>query len=181
MRGRRRVERAWISRVDVWLTAVNFLYVAGTHEVPAGLSVQSTEHSFHDKSLAPECIWGEWIYTGIIDPPHASLPPCPVSTLSSPWRIRACPSRLPCVPFPFIPSLTPPLAPYNGRPALSVSASLYLPPSAAIAFTTISFYIVTFSACETIRVVRTPSGRSPLIETQRAGGREGRLERKKRK
>lgn len=28
----------------------------GTHEVPAGLPVQSTEHSFHDKSLAPECI-----------------------------------------------------------------------------------------------------------------------------
>jgi hypothetical protein len=34
-------------------------YVAGTHEVPAGLSVQSTEHPFHDKSLAPECIRGE--------------------------------------------------------------------------------------------------------------------------
>lgn len=48
---------------------------------------------------------------------------------------------------------------YNDRPALSArpSASLYLPPSAAIAFTTISFYIVTFSACETTRPNPGPS------------------------
>lgn len=99
----------------------------------------------------------------------------PVSTLSS--HTCACPPRIPCVPFPFIrfslslsfshPALTP-LSPrprrpslYNDRPALSArpSASLYLPPSAAIAFTTISFYIVTFNACETTRAVRTPGRR----------------------
>lgn len=85
-----------ISRVDVWLTVFDFLYVSGTHEVPAGLSVQSTEHSFHDKSLAPECIWGEWIYTGIIDPPHSSSPSLPprFDPFLAPWCIRACLSRL---------------------------------------------------------------------------------------
>lgn len=163
-----RADYAWASRrpeaesnVENIPWRCSFRYVSGTHEVPTRLSVQSTEHSFHDKSLAPECIWGEWIYTGIIDPPHILSPP--VSTLSSRTCVRACPPRLPCVPFPFVPlsprSRRPSL--YNDHPALSArpSASLYLPPSAAIAFTTISFYIVTFSACETTRAIQTPGRR----------------------
>lgn len=171
-------------RVDAciydWLT-FDFLYVPGTHEVPTRLSVQSTEHSFHDKSLAPECIWGEWIYTGIIDPRIPSLPPFPLSRfdpfLAVVYTCVSFPS--PLRPFSS-PSLTPPLvAPYNDRPALSASASLYLPPSAAIAFTTISFYIVTFSACETIRVVRTL--RPVLLSSKRRTGGEERVKKKESK
>lgn len=106
-----------------------FRYVTGTHEVPARLPVQSTEHSFHDKSLAPECIWGEWIYTGIIDPPHILSSPrfdpflsyvCTCVSSSSPLRPFSVPlslrSRRPLL--------------YNDRPARP-SASLYLPPSAS--------------------------------------------------
>lgn len=37
----------------------DFVSVAGTHEVPARLSVQSTEHSVYDESLAPERVRGE--------------------------------------------------------------------------------------------------------------------------
>jgi len=44
-------------------------------------------------------------------------------------------------------------------PLVRPPSSLYLPPSAAIAFTTISFYIVTFSACETTRTVQIPGRR----------------------
>jgi len=53
----------------------------------------------------------------------------------------------------------PPLAAYNDRPALSVRSvcPLYFPPSAAIAFTSIGFYIATFSACETSRSPKPPS------------------------
>lgn len=85
--------------------------------------------------------------------------------------------RLPCVPFPFIrPAFTPlipPLTVYNDHPALSVRpfvCPLYFPPSVAIAFTSISFYIVTFSACETTRVRRNRRLRSlPSKRVQRGG------------
>ena len=99
----------------------------------------------------------------------------PVSTLSSHTCVRAYPPLRPfsvhLSPLPLPPPLSLSLSVsvtllsprshrlslYNDRPALS--ASLYLPPSAAIAFTTISFYIVTFSACETTRAVETPGRR----------------------
>lgn len=112
--------------------------------------------------------------TGIIDPPHAlslslSLPPFPPSLLSlsrfDPLPrvciyIRvSCPVSL-ASPYPFIrPARFHPVLHHHHRPPmrcitrLSRSVlfrrSLYLPPSAPIAFTTISFYVVTFSACET--------------------------------
>ena len=128
-----------------------------------------------------------------------------IRELSIPRVCSLCPFRpfplirvyvriLPCVPFPFICPLSPSPLPslslsvsvtllsprshrlslYNDRPALS--ASLYLPPSAAIAFTTISFYIVTFSACETTRAVQTPG---PSLPSRRNGRTDGKGKKKR--
>jgi len=131
------------------------------------------------------------IYENYRSPAHAlSLP---VSTLSSPIRVyvRVLPvslaslfrSSVPLSPRFLSPSLSLSLSLsypalhrpslYNDRPARSArpSASLYLPPSAAIAFTTISFYIVTFSACETTRAVQIPGRRR--FHRDGGRGREG--------
>jgi len=120
-------------------------------------------------------VWHPNVYevsecTEIIDPLHTllppSLPPAPsvsplVPTLSNPY-VRVLPISLASLFRSSVP-LLPRLCRHSRRittvplcPSRSV-CPLYFPPSAAIAFTSIGFYIATFSACETSRSPKPPS------------------------
>lgn len=187
-----------VSRIDVWLTAISIFFMLQAHmKFPPDYPYSPPSIRFMTKVWHPNVYEVSEYIRELSIPriPFLPSPPplllLPVSTLSSPCRgvyVRVLPVSL-CVPFPFI-RLSPRLSSHRITTvplSLSVSASLYLPPSAAIAFTTISFYIVTFSACETIRVVRTlrpvllSSKRNGEREGERGAGRAGALKKKKRK